>query len=324
MRALVYEGPRVMNIRDTDIPELKENELLVRVAYAGICGSELGGYLGHNSLRKPPLIMGHEFTGVVERMGSAVNHWAQGDRVVVNPLVTCGQCVQCLSAREQLCEKRALLGAHRPGAFAEYVAVPASNVLRLPDSVSLEEGVLAEPLACAAHIGRLLQWQPQDRLLIYGAGPIGLFVLAAARIHGLKHIDIVDINADRLAIANALGGQGATTAEGDYDKAVDAVGATVTRKRCVEAVRAGGTVVFTGLHESDSEMPINDIIRREIVCMGAFAYAPQDFAVALEWLESGLLQMDQWTRILPLTEGASGFETLLGSPGGIAKILLKP
>lgn len=324
MKALIYEGPRVMNMREADIPEPKADELLVRVAYAGICGSELGGYLGHNSLRKPPLIMGHEFTGIVERAGSRALDWQPGDRVVVNPLATCGECSYCLSQREQLCESRALLGAHRPGAFAEYIAVPAGNALRLPDSISLEDGVLTEPLACAAHIGRLLQWKPQDRLLIYGAGPIGLFVLAAARISGLQEIVIVDINEERLAIASAMGGQGAVAAEGEFDAAVDAVGASVTRQRCVEAVRSGGKVVFTGLHEADSLLPINDIIRREITCRGAFAYAPQDFTAALDWLEQGRVDLSSWMRVLPLEQGAAGFETLLGSPGGIAKILLKP
>jgi 2-desacetyl-2-hydroxyethyl bacteriochlorophyllide A dehydrogenase len=324
VRALVYEGPRVMNMREVEIPEPKADEVLVRVAYAGICGSELGGYLGHNSLRKPPLIMGHEFTGIVERAGRSAGHWKQGDRVVVNPLVTCGDCLNCMSQQEQLCGTRALLGAHRPGAFAEYVVVPASNVLQLPDSVTLVDGVLTEPLACAAHIGRLLNWSPQDRLLIYGAGPIGLFVLAAAHIHGLRKIVIVDINEERLEIAREMGGQGVVAAEGDYDVAVDAVGASITRQRCVEAVKAGGKVVFTGLHEADSVLPINDIIRREIMCRGAFAYAPQDFANALEWLEQGRVDMTSWMRVLPLEEGAAGFETLLGSPGGIAKILLKP
>ncbi len=324
MKALIYEGPRLMNMRDVDIPEPKPDELLIRVAYAGICGSELGGYLGHNSLRKPPLIMGHEFTGIVERVGNGVENWQHGDKVVVNPLVTCGECAYCLSQQEQLCERRALLGAHRPGAFAEYVVVPAGNVLQLPHSVSLEDGVLAEPLACAAHIGRLLQWKPHDRLLIYGAGPIGLFVLAAARISGLRDIVIVDINEERLAIAREMGGHGTVAAEGDYDLAVDAVGAAITRQRCVEAVKAGGKVVFTGLHEADTVLPINDMIRREITCQGAFAYGPQDFANALEWLEQGRVDLTSWMRVLPLKEGAAGFETLLGSPGGIAKILLKP
>ncbi|WJH35369.1 alcohol dehydrogenase catalytic domain-containing protein [Paenibacillus sp. CC-CFT747] len=244
MKALVYEGPRSMNIREVALPELGPDEVIIRVERVGICGSELSGYLGHNSLRKPPLIMGHEFSGVIERLGSDVDpvHGLRlGDRVTANPLVTCGHCRDCRNGKAQLCADRKLLGAHRPGAFAEFAAVPARNVYKLAEHVSLEEGAFAEPFACAIHVCRLLDLNASDRLLIYGAGPIGLFALQAAQAYGLRTIVVVDRNEARLEIVRELGGIAAAGLEkldpswsGRFDAAIDAVGAEATRRSSIQ------------------------------------------------------------------------------------------
>lgn len=310
------------------MPEPKPDEVLVRVERVGICGSELGGYLGHNSLRQPPLIMGHEFSGVIEKLGNEVVTLQLGERVTANPLVTCGSCYYCRNGKSQLCGERALLGAHRPGAFAEYVTVPARNVYRLPDHVTAEEGAFAEPFACAVHICSLLELQPTDRLLIYGAGPIGLFALQAAQVYSVRNIVIIDLNESRLDIARELGGIAVTNlnqlepAGQGFDVVIDAVGADVTRRKSVEAARAGGKVVFTGLHEAESKLPVNDMIRREITAQGAFAYSQDDFETALTWIGEGRVNLLPWTEIVPLEEGGNSFEKLINGPGKVAKILL--
>lgn len=330
MKALVYEGPRMMNIREVPAPELKPDEVLVRVERVGICGSELGGYLGHNSLRKPPLIMGHEFAGVVEQVGDQVTSSRQGDRVTANPLVTCGTCTYCRNGHSQLCGARALLGAHRPGAFAELVAVPARNVYALPDHVSMDEGAFAEPFACAVHICRLLQLTPTDRLLVYGAGPIGLFALQAAQVYGVRDIVIIDLNEARLEIARELGGIAVTGLDqlevgegGGFDAVIDAVGAEATRRKSMQAVRPGGRVVFTGLHEAESNLPINDMIRSETTVKGAFAYSQDDFDTAVQWIGQGRVNLLEWTETEDLSEGGASFEKLIAGPGKVAKILLR-
>ncbi|BBH23040.1 galactitol-1-phosphate 5-dehydrogenase [Paenibacillus baekrokdamisoli] len=331
MKALVYEGPRIMNIREVPAPELQHGEVLIRVRLAGICGSELGGYLGHNSLRKPPLIMGHEFAGTVEQVSeeASFSGLKVGDRVTANPLVTCGNCRYCRSGQSQLCASRALLGAHRPGAFAEFVAVPVQNVYRLPDHVTTEEGAFAEPFACAVHVCRLLALTPTDRLLIYGAGPIGLFALQAAQVYGLRDIVIVDLNESRLEIARELGGIAVTdinqleeTSAAGFDAVIDAVGAEATRQRSVASAHPGGKVIFTGLHEAASNLAINDMIRNETWVKGAFAYSQEDFETALQWIGQGRVNLLPWTVTAPLSEGAASFEKLITGPGKIAKILL--
>jgi 2-desacetyl-2-hydroxyethyl bacteriochlorophyllide A dehydrogenase len=330
MQALVYEGPRQLNVRQVPLPTLRNDEVLIRVMKVGICGSELSGYLGHNSLRKPPLIMGHEFAGVIERTGSEANRFLIGDRVTANPLVTCDSCRFCRSGQSQLCPKRSLLGAHQPGAFAEYVAVAERNVFKLSHGVSLEEGAFAEPFACALHICRLAQLTPDDCVIIYGAGPIGLFTLQALHVYGVREVVIVDLNEARLEIVAELGGipmkdaaEAAALQEGGFDVAIDAVGVDVTRQLAIRAVRPGGTVIFTGLHAADSVLPINDAIRSETVMRGAFAYSDRDFASAVQWIEQGRVNLLPWTVIMPLADGGACFEKLLGSPGKIAKILLE-
>jgi 2-desacetyl-2-hydroxyethyl bacteriochlorophyllide A dehydrogenase len=328
MKVLVYEGPRQMNIHQQIVPQPSDDEVLIRVQKAGICGSELSGYLGHNSLRKPPLIMGHEFSGVITRTGGGVTRFREGDRVTANPLVSCGNCRYCNDGRAQLCPNRSLLGAHRPGAFAEYVVVPERNVFQLDCHVSMEEGAFTEPFACAVHVCRVLQLAPSEKLLILGAGPIGLFTLQAAQVYGLREIVVVDVNRDRLEIVSQLGAAAVSNLEelgksenGSFDAAVDAVGMSVTRQQCVNAVQPGGKVIFTGLHEADSSLPINATIRNEVQMTGAFAYSLRDFETALRWIRDGRVNLLPWVEQALLEDGGPCFEKLINGPGKIAKIL---
>lgn len=330
MTALVYEAPHQMPLREMDIPTPRADEVLIRVAYSGICGSELSGFEGKNSLRKPPLIMGHEFSGQIEQIGEeAAARFPTlqvGQAVTVNPLITCGDCLYCLRGQHQLCANRKLLSASLPGSNAQYVAARAAAVLPLPSGMSMTIAALTEPTACAVHIAALVAPKPHESALVVGAGPIGLLTIQALQNCGVKQVYCADLNAERLAKATALGADGVKldAVRGQVDIAVDAVGATATRQGCVAAVRAGGRVVWTGLHEAESLLPINDMIRREISAYGSFAYTRLDFGNALHALAEGRLRLDlDWTRIEPLANGATCFVELLnGSP--TVKIWLDP
>lgn len=330
MAALVYEAPKQMFLRDVPLPALQPNEVLIRVAYSGICGSELSGYEGKNSLRKPPLIMGHEFSGYIDQIGDQAAlrrpELTVGLPVTANPLVTCGRCDYCISGRQSLCSQRKLLSAALPGSNAEYVVVPADSVYRLPHGMSLTDAALAEPVACAIHSAELVKPRPGESGLVFGAGPIGLFMIQALFDYGLKTIYCADLNPQRLAMAESLGAIPVQAADlvNQVDVVVDAVGVSATRQACVTAVRSGGRVVFVGLHEPDTTLPIHDIVRREIVCYGSFAYTPLDFRHALEGLSGKRYGLNEsWTRIEPLANGTACFEELLhGST--VAKIWLTP
>ena len=340
MRALVWEGPRLMNMRDVADPTPAPDEVLIRIAYSGICGSELGGYLGHNSLRKPPLIMGHEFSGEIVALGenaATINPaLAVGQRVTVNPLIHNPWSRAALEGRQNLNRERKILGIHRPGSYAEMVTAPATNTYPIPDSLSLEYAALAEPLACAIRAAKLSGATATDRVLITGLGPIGLLTLQVLKSSGVRTIIATDTDSDRRSIGEHFGVtvidpratkvidvvRQATGGEG-VDMAIDAVGATATRRECIESVRWGGKVVFTGLHDEESNLQANYIIRSEINIQGSFAYTTQDFEAALNWLIDGRLEIEPWLVRAPLAEGGANFERLLTKPGPVVKILLE-
>jgi 2-desacetyl-2-hydroxyethyl bacteriochlorophyllide A dehydrogenase len=342
MHALVWEAPRAMAMRQIPQPAPPADEVLIKVAYSGICGSELSGYLGHNALRVPPLVMGHEFSGVVAELGAqaqAINPALKPGRpVTVNPMIYCGDCEYCAKSLNHLCLNRRLIGAHRPGSFAQYVCAPARMVLPLPPGLSLRDGALVEPLACAVRAANWAQVERGEAALVIGAGPIGLLTLQVLLLNGAARVFIADTDAQRLAAAAELGGQAVNPAEVDLVKtvrqatggrgvaaAVDAVGKAVTRDQCVKAVRSGGRVILSGLHEESSAVPVAEVIRREIVLHGSFCYTPADFQSALDKLQAGAVRLDPYIREAPLHEGAAWFQRLCAeSSGGVAKVLLVP
>jgi threonine dehydrogenase-like Zn-dependent dehydrogenase len=329
MSALVYEAPLQMNMRQVPMPVLQPDEALIRVAYSGICGSELSGYEGKNSLRKPPLIMGHEFSAHIEALGNAVDRpkLKVGAAVTANPLLSCRQCRYCLSGKQQLCPNRKLLGAHVPGSNAEFVAIRADALFLIPPELSLAMAALAEPAACALHAAALAVPAPDEQGLVVGAGPIGLMVIQALADRGIGQVFCIDLNAERLAMAEKLGAVPATfesLASQPVDIVVDAVGASVTRQGSARVVSSGGRIVWVGLHEADTALPINDFIRQEITTYGSFAYTPIDFNNALQALAQKRISLEEaWIQIEPLDNGTACYEKLLhGAP--ISKILLTP
>lgn len=337
MRALVYEGPRQMNIREVELPVPGEDEILIKVAYSGICGSELSGFLGHNSLRQPGIIFGHEFSGTIVGTGKSSAGLSVGQRVTANPLITCGHCRQCKRGQQQLCLNRKLLSASLPGSNADYVKVPASFVYPLPDRVSLEQGAMVEPIACAVRAVELASLSPSDSVLIMGMGPIGQLIMQVVKLHGVQNIIAVDMNNDRLKMVEQLGAKTINPQEADtivkvreftegygVDVAIDAVGAGITRNTCIQCASVGGTVIFTGLHEANSTLPINDMIRTETRTIGAFAYSTTNFETALRWIVEERIGLKEGIVMAPLEEGAHWFEQLLGSPGNVSKVLLFP
>jgi threonine dehydrogenase-like Zn-dependent dehydrogenase len=341
MKALVWEAPKVMVMREQATPTVGADEVLVKVSYAGICGSELSGYLGHNALRVPPLVMGHEFAGEIVAVGMNAQArnatLAVGQTVTVDPMAYCGQCEYCQRHQHHLCVSRRLIGAHRPGAYAEYVSVPAELVFPLPAHMTPRIGALTEPVAVAVRIGETAGHVEGEEVLIVGAGPIGLLALQVLRAHGARRVFISDLEAQRLAMAAELGGETLHAREVDVVKtvkeatkgrgaivAIDAVGATITRAHCIAATRPAGHVILTGLHEETGPMPVADVIRREITLHGCFCYTVQNFSEALELLARNAIRLDPWIVEAPLADGGKWFDRLIEEPGGVAKVLLTP
>lgn len=340
MSALVYEAPTVMVMRDLPVPTPGPGQAVVHVAYSGICGSELSGFLGASSIRTAPLVFGHEVSGHLAAVGPGLarrDAYDLGAAVTVNPLVSCGRCRYCVVGRQQLCPDRLLLGASLPGSNAEYVVVPAASLLPVPPELGLEQAAMAEPVAFALHAVELSGVSPLDSALVVGAGAIGLFILQVLEQWGVRKRFVVERNPDRLALAVAAGC--ITVHAGDDDTidsqvraategygvgvAFDAVGSPATRRECLASVEGGGTVVLVGLHTDATELALNAVVRSEITVTGAFAYSPTNFRTALAWLAAGLVGLADGVVVAPLAEGQGWYERLVkGDPA--VKVLLAP
>jgi len=339
MRSAVWVGPKDIQVSEGPVPELAAGEVLLRVAAVGICGSELSGYLGENSLRVPPLVMGHEFSATVVDRAEDVTGFAVGDRVTVNPMIPDLDCVMCRAGYENLCLNRVLIGAHRPGAFAEYVTVPEIACYHLPDAIDDITGTLVEPTACGLRAVELARVRPGSSVLILGAGPIGLLSLRVAKAAGASEIIITDLADHRLDLAREWGATHAVnparesvekvakSATGGLgvDAAIDAVGLPVTRNDAIKAVRPGGRVVFIGLHQDETSIPGNYVIRSEIEITGAFCYTQNNFASSIRLLASGFLPASEsWVDLRGLEDTDRSFVQLIDDPSSAIKIVLKP
>jgi threonine dehydrogenase-like Zn-dependent dehydrogenase len=248
-------------------------------------------------------------------------------------------CVMCRAGYENLCLNRSLIGAHRPGAFAEYVAVPEIACYRLPDTIDDVTGTLVEPTACALRAVELAKVRPGGSVLILGAGPIGLLSLLVAKAAGASEIIITDLAQHRLDLALTWGATHAVNPAMEsveevarkatdglgMDAAIDAVGLPVTRNSAIKAVRPGGQVVFIGLHQDDTSIPGNFIIRSEIDIKGAFCYTQNNFTSSIRLLASGFLpEATSWVDLRGLDDTDRSFAQLIDDPSSAIKIILKP
>lgn len=339
MNTLVWSAAETMVWERRDRPVPKQDEVLVRVEAVGVCGSEIEGYLGHNSLRVPPLVMGHEFCGIVEQAGHPSGEALVNKKVVVNPLLFCGRCDRCLKGLTQLCDKRQIIGVHRPGAFAEWVAVPAEAVVEVPDSLDAMRAALAEPLACSLRATRrAMERYPFAGVVVFGAGGIGLLCAMTASLLGASKVMIVDTNQERLAMCRSIGiGETANAREQNVheraksvfgsagvDVVIDAAGFQPTREAAVRLLNPGGTLMNIGLGIDGTELPINYAIRSEIEILGSFCYTRQDFRDAVQLLIAGKITEKGWTEVRPLAEGGQAFADLVAGKVTNGKIILIP
>lgn len=311
MKALVFTGPGALEMHDVPEPELADGDVLVHVRAVGICGSELHG-ARHPGFRKPPLIMGHEFAGTNDN----------GDRVVINPMLSCGHCELCLGGLRQVCRERQIIGVHRAGGFAERVAVPGSTLRPVPDWLSWDAAAMVEPAANAVHAWNIARAGAGARTAVLGCGAIGLLCLLTALAGGADRVDVTDLDPGRLAQAGRLGAAAAgPELDGEYDVIFDAVGSPVTRAISVRHLRPGGTAVWLGLADETAGFDANVLIRAEKRVQGSFAYSDEEFARAAELLRDWDLS---WTSQYPLTEGAEIFTGLMNGGLQPVKALLVP
>ncbi|GAC1653700.1 MAG: 2,3-butanediol dehydrogenase [Candidatus Dormibacteraceae bacterium] len=326
MRALVWHGPNAMSVDDVPEPAAGAAEVIVHTEAAGICGSEVEGYLGRMTNRVPPLVMGHEFAGRVTELGPGASERWRGRRVAVNPIVGCGRCRYCRAGDRNLCPDRHLLGIAVPGGFAGDVAVPERCLYEMPDGMDARLGALVEPLANGVHAIRKGAPAGATSAVIIGAGTIGLGCMQAALLHGIEVVTVLETHPLRRAHALRLGAHESYASAEELtpgvDLVVDAAGADVTRNLAIELLAPAGTAVFIGLHSDQTPLPWHRIIRGNHTVHGVFGYSDADFQQALEWLAAGRAGIGELGPIRPLDEGPEAFATLARGPVADIKIFL--
>ena len=343
MKALLLSKYLNLEIADLPVPQPGPEEVLIRVAACGICGSDVHGYDGSTGRRIPPIVMGHEAAGVVAALGDAVESVRVGDHVTFDSTVYCGACDFCRRGQVNLCDHRQVLGVscgdyRRAGAFAEYVLVPARITYRLPDNFSFPEAAMLEAIAVALHAVALSDVRAQDTVVVIGAGMIGLLTAQAVRVAGCSRVVVADIDQSRLVLAGQLGITHTVcvsasdavarildhTGGSGADVVIEAVGTSDTVNVAIDTVRKGGRLTLVGNVSPSVTLPLQKVVARQILLQGSCASAGE-YPRAIELVANGAIQVKPLiTAVAPLTEGPAWFERLHAREPNLMKIVLTP
>jgi L-iditol 2-dehydrogenase len=346
MRALKLHEPGNLRLENISEPTIGPEEVLVQVMAVGVCGSDIPRILSYGAYQ-PGLTMGHEFSGVISKIGERVEKWAVGQRVTAAPLIPCFHCESCRDGRFSLCADYDYLGSRSDGAMAEYVRVPANNLIKLPDNVSFEAGAMTDPAANAMHALIRAKIQGGEKLAIFGIGPIGLFAIQIAQHLGAASIIAIDIREEKLKLGKEAGATSVIESssteviktieeltEGQMvDIALDISGAQSAQHQCVMSAGNSGLVILVGISHDKltlSEKAVDRILRRELTVCGSWnsfsvPFPGQEWSSSLELMAKGIL----WNRSfishrLSLTEGPDIFREIQNGDIFFSKIMFYP
>lgn len=356
MKALLLTAPSHLELTEFPEPAIGEDDVLVQVRACGICGSDIHGWDGSSGRRHPPLIMGHEASGVIARVGPRVERWRAGDRVTFDSTLYCGSCDYCRAGQVNLCDRRRVVGVSpveykQHGAFAEYVAVPERVLYRLPDALTFEQAVMVEPVSIALHAVRRViarAGQPGAGVselggpitaVVVGSGMIGLLVVQALRWAGVERVIAVDLEDKRLEAARVLGATttlnsktadvvaevNRLTGGRGADLAFEVVGISPTLTLALACLRRGGSAVLVGNLSPKTEFPMQAVVTRELTLYGTCGSAGE-YPLCLDLIARGVVRVEPMiSAVAPLEEGAAWFDRLSAKDGGrFMKVILTP
>ncbi len=343
MKALVLEEYNRFTYKEVPDPVPGPADVLIEVKACAICGSDVHGSDGSTGRRIPSVIMGHEAAGLVKAVGSAVADYKPGDRVTFDSTVYCGSCYFCRRGEINLCDRRQVLGVScsdykRDGAMAEYVVVPQHILYRLPDGVSYEQAAMVEPLAIALHAQRRANVQLNDTALVVGSGMIGLLLIQLLKIAGCGQIIAVDLQDDKLALAQKLGASAAfnpskvdvaaqvkqLTQGRGADLAFEVVGLAASLQTALAAVKKGAALVLVGNLAPQADLPLQDVVTRQISLLGSCSSAGE-YPDCLDLIAQKKVDVDSFISALaPLAEGGAWFSRLYQAEAGLMKVILQP
>ncbi|MGQ9583183.1 MAG: alcohol dehydrogenase catalytic domain-containing protein [Thermoplasmatota archaeon] len=340
MRAAVFhDKSQPLKLEIVPIPAFGDNDVLVKVAACGLCRTDLHYLQGLPTAKKPPIILGHEISGIVEQMGAGVTRFKKGDRVLIPPVFACGTCHYCRTGRGTICEKQTMVGNHRDGGFAEYISVPASDIFALPEPIPLLEGciisdAISTPYHAVVNRGRV---QPGEKVLVLGCGGVGLSLVQMAALAG-GSVVAVDIFDEKLEQARRFGASEVVNARkveslskaikkmtgGGADIAFEVIGNPPTIEEAFKAVRWGGRVIVVGYTHEDVRLNAGRIMFCEIEVKGSLGCGLQDYPRIIEMARTGRLRVREMvTHRFKLDEINEGFRNLeSGNPQLIRSIVV--
>jgi len=344
LKALVLEEYNKLIYKDVADPQIGPDEVLVRVKSCGICGSDVHGMDGSTGRRIPPVIMGHEASGVIEQIGDAVTGWNVGDRVTFDSTIYDPNDWFSKRGDYNLSNGRHVLGVScndytREGAFAEFVAIPQHILYKIPDNVSFDQAAMVEPAAVALHAIRLSRLAVGDTVVVIGAGIIGLFVIQILRSRGFEHIISIDVESEKIRFATELGASLALlnnnhreiikeikqlTAGRGADAVFEAVGLEETVQLAINVCRNGGMLTLIGNLTADMILPVQEIVTRQLRLQGSCAIAGE-YPDVLDMIAADKLNVDSMLSArVPLSEGAEWFKRIYNKEHGLMKVILNP
>ncbi|MBQ2895365.1 MAG: galactitol-1-phosphate 5-dehydrogenase [Oscillospiraceae bacterium] len=340
MKALVMHEYGKLSYEDVADPTPGKGEVLIRLKACSVCGSDVHGLDGSTGRRRPPVIMGHEASGIIEELGEGVSNYKVGDRVTFDSTIYCNECDMCKAGKVNLCRSRRVLGVsceeyNQPGCFAEYVAVPEYILYAIPDNVTYVQAAMIEPLSVAYHAATRTKIHPGDTVVVIGVGTIGLLTVQVVKSFGAEKIIAVDIDDARLELAKANGAthgvnsrkEGAqeeiiAISGGDgVDIAIDATGIEATANMCIKSVHTDGSVILIGNVAPTINFPLQYVVTRQISLFGSCASAGE-YPQCLELISQGKVEVDSMiSRLVPLAEGDYWMQKIYRREDGLAKIV---
>lgn len=338
MQAGVYVGKENVEVREWPDPKLEANEVLVRVRYAGICGTDMMIYSGKHPRVVPPRVLGHEVFGSVAKAPRPLDSsWKVGTRVAIYPLISCGTCAPCREGNAHVCEKLGLIGIDADGGFAEYVKAVPDQLVPVPEAVTDEQAALVEPLSVAVHVVRTSGFRAADTALVIGGGPIGNLIAQVLRASGARTVIVSEVKEFRRGLAERLGFATVNPAAEDcreafrrfggepfVDRVFEATGAPAAYRDAVQACKVRGEIVFVGLPKTPPEVDVLNLVFKEIQTTGARVYTRKDYYGALALLERRAVDVAPLiTDRLSLNDATLGFQKMYEADTSL-KILFAP
>jgi D-arabinitol dehydrogenase (NADP+) len=329
MKAIKIETPNHLSVIDCPIPQPEDHEVLIKVMASGICGTDIHIYRGE-FMGTYPVIPGHEFSGVIERVGKSITRFKSGDRVAIEPNIACDNCSNCLNNRQNFCLNWQAVGVSRPGGMAEYVTAPEKTVFSI-GNLPFEQAAFMEPLSCVIHGVERARIRLSDRVAILGAGPIGLLFVQLVRRQGAAFVAVAEKNEARAAAALAVGADAAFNSLEDlekdsFDVVVDASGAIPLMQRSIDFARFGGTVLLFGVPPAGQLMSFDafKVYRKGLTILSSFT-SVRNSTQAIALLQSGLVDVSGLiSHRLKVDDFLHGIELIEQGLEGVKKVLIMP